>query len=163
MALDKSGLQAALEDWMNAGAETVADMASAVTDAYDTYALDAEGPTGQAPLLTMKSAMEAILAALPSTGTAASAALVFANSITAYWTLATFVVGPGEVSEIVTTPPVPAILAAAITTVFSDTDPETTVAEKSSDIADAMDTATKTTIVTVVLSAGPPPTVGTIS
>lgn len=175
MALDKSKLTNELTTWLENQGDYLDDetstgiekSADAFANAYETYALDAVDVSGDSPDVVNKSGLASAIKAITVPGTAATAALQYETGIVAFWTGATFklltppagTIAP-EVSAIVTTPPVPGPLAIALTAVFSDISGKDH-ATKASEIADALDTATKTVVVTCTgtNAAPPPPTI----
>jgi hypothetical protein len=164
MALDKTKLKNSLIDWMEGTYDTTADSMTVFIDKYESYSLDATDISGDSPLLYFKTNALNILKTLTNTETPQTASVKFENALIAYWLGATFKLltpPPGtvapEITAIVTVNIAPGPLATALASIFSDLSPSATKESKATQIADALDTATKTIVVTCTGTLVNPP------
>lgn len=167
MALSQSTLKNNFISWMQ-GAEdytTIQDSMEEFCNAYEDYAMNAEDITTDPPLVVFKSAMLAILNTLETTGTAEIAAQKFEDATIAFWEGASFDLSvppsgcSSEVSALVTTNIVPGALKAALLSIFTNFDDNTTYESSADSLATAFHNATTTIIVTCIgVNSSPPPT-----
>lgn len=156
------------------GFGTEAEQKSKITDAYDTYATQAEDASGDSLQTANKAGFEAALV-FTVPGTAVSAAASITAAFTTYWTGATFnvdVINPNpacssvggnlifgaETTSVAAVGPTVGLLA-GLTSALSDT--AETGEEKARSIASALHSATiSSVLVTIVGLDTTPPTAG---
>lgn len=168
MALNKNSLKTSILAILNAHPANYATAASQYATAYDTYALNADDTTGDAPLSINAAGMEAALLASFNnylTNTSSQAANDWYNAMITYWTGGTFNIlswtNPLQAtwtsetgSSVTSSGTNPG--AGGLFTVFGDLSASKTNDDKATEISDAIDTFTKTVTVTV-LGIGPIP------
>jgi len=163
MALNKVTLQTELESWMGSTYTDINDAANAFANAYDTYAQDALDVSNDGPDTLNKQGIIDAFITLTTSETPTSASVTFEDAIIAYWNGGTFelltppagTITP-EISANVTGNIATSAISTDLKTVFENT--SDSAATKASQIADILDTATKTVIVTCVgTNAAPPP------
>jgi len=183
MSLDKAKMEAKLlrmfdQDHVEfIGFPTdIATAAANWTDAYDTYALDAEDASGDTLASASASSFEEHLGGGPGDppspppnlpgpgGTPTMAAQAFDDAFVKYWTGASFNVGTPPVhlspcpnvggttifsteATSVVSGVTANVLRGLLIPIFSDINPSTTAAQKASQIATAFDTATKSAVI----------------
>jgi len=182
MALNKVTLTEDLITWLNGTYSTIAesmegrhldeeDDFDGFVDYYYKYAMTAQDVSGDIPLLLNKTNATIILKTISLTETPNTVAVKFENALIALWLNATFTTlsaPPGtilpETSAIVTLNIVPNSLAPLLTAVFADLTPTNTKEQKAQQIADALDTVTKTIQVTCIgtVEAPPPPVLAVV-
>ena len=160
MALDKNKLKNNLINWMNGSKNytTKQEALQVFIDAYKNYCLDAQDISTDFPLtLNDFGALSVLINGINNNGTPALAAQIFASAVSTFWVGGTFNLitpPPGtilpEISATVTTPPDTSSLQTSLLNIFSDINSNTTIETKAQQLADALDQATKTTVVTCV-------------
>ena len=148
MALDKDKLKTELKKWMDAPSDVKETAIDLFCDSYEKYAEDATATSGGVYESADKALMKSTLMAMPPVGTPVDSALIFANAISSFWIIA--VLGVSTVS----TPLVPATLAAALLPIFSNISPTETTTTKADAMSTAIHTATLTTITTNGITTG---------
>jgi hypothetical protein len=175
MALNKVTLTEDLTTWLNGTYSSIAesmegkhldeeDDFDGFIDYYYKYAMTAQDVSGDIPLLLNKTNAVNILKTISLTETPNTVAIKFENALIALWLGATFMtlfpptgtIAP-ETSAIVTVNILPNSLAPLLTTVFSNLTPTNTKEQKAQEIADALDTVTKTIQVTCIGTVAVPP------
>jgi hypothetical protein len=178
MALDKDKLisdltGSDLTDWLQGYADYSDDpaekeegktgiekSAEAFAAAYDNYAMDAEDVSGDGPLTLNKQGIIDAIKSITLPGTAATAAQKFAQGIVAYWTGGVFAVTSliegwsTETAAAVTSVPFLSSLTVELAVIFNDKEDIITHTGKAEKIAEKLDAATKTVIVTCTGTSG---------
>ncbi len=173
MALDKNKLKQQLINWniQSKQKHTKQEALQLFVNAYETYALDAQDISGDYINTYNTSAMVQVLMTLPTQGSPQQAAQIFENALIAFWNSATFkltippsgTIAP-EISAIVTQNITSGTLQPLLLPIFSDISIQTTLETKMNQLATALDTVTKTIVVTCIGTnpSPPPPTIPVI-
>ena len=157
--LDKTALKNDLQEFLETRF-TAEEAIDEFTNIYDTYATAGVTSLGNTVMTTMMAGLKSALSPLPTLRTAAATAALFGAGILAYWTGGILVpVTPAQTAAIVITPPVAATTTAAILAVATGAK---SAEDAATSFANALDTATKTTVIQVTLNTAPPSTATTI-
>jgi hypothetical protein len=162
MSLNKTSLQSDLKTWMQTPRSSQSQAGQDLETLYHNYILGAVDISGDSVNNVITNSIVNAIIRLTLLETYTTSAQKIADGFTAYWTGATFqllyppagTISP-EISAVVTTPPVSSTFASSLISIFSNLN--TDIDTRASQLATAIDTMTKTVIVTCIGTLANPP------
>jgi hypothetical protein len=154
MALNKTQLQSDILTWMNTTRTSQSVAGQDFETIYHNYILGAVDISGDSVASVITNSIKNAFIGLTLQETTSTAAAKIETGFISYWIGASFNIAiPAagisvETSALVTTPPIAGSLAPALTTIFSNL--TLSNSDRASQISTAIDTMTKTIIVTCV-------------